>query len=350
MSRYSVGFVVLGFFLGGAHIVHAQELTRLEGHEGRIACLAFSPDGRFLASGATGQSDHGVKLWDMGSGKNVGTFNPDARGAAFSVAFAPDGHSLVVGDLGLSLRIISIPECKETAAWPTSKAQGREANRVAYSPDGQLVAAGLIDGSILVYQVSTGKVIRKLNHDQAITALAFSPRGTTLVSGTAYGLRIWDVASGSVIARRDEQSSGKFEVKTVAFTPDGKTLVVGDAPGWVRIIDAANGKDLRTFAMPRISRETVVDAIVVSPEGRIAYCAGRLPHSRRTERLYGGVVALDIATGKPLGLVKASYFVREEIGQLAISPDGKRLAAATGDRTIYLLDASVVVTPDELPR
>ena len=82
----------------------------------------------------------------------------------WALAFAPDGKKLVVGDFGLSLRVLSVPELKESAAWPTSPDRGYTAVRVAFAPDGKTVAAGLRDGKILIYDSESGKVLQKLDH------------------------------------------------------------------------------------------------------------------------------------------------------------------------------------------
>jgi WD40 repeat protein len=329
--------------------VCAAEPAVLEGHSGSIAALAFSPDGKWLASGATGNDDHGVRLWNAADGTSVFEYQPDERGAAFALAFAPDGKRLVVADLGLSLRVLEIPSGRELAAWPTSPDKGYAATRVAFSPDGRMVAAGLRDGTIKLYDATSGKLTGALAHGSEITALAFSPDSHRLASGTGYGARVWDPASGTAVVKLDRDSSGQFEVLTLAFTPDGKTLVAGDGSGSVRFLSATDGAELRSFPMPRVGDSTTIDALVVASDGKTIYCTGMLPDPGKETTLFEGVVALDAASGKPLGAGQVNDTWGEHVERLALTPDGKRLAVSVnGSTEIYLLNTASIVPVNRL--
>src|SRR5262245_14018711 len=144
----------------------------------RVPSVAFSPDGRTLASGS---NDGTHQLWNVGNGHHIRSFKGHF-GWAYS-AFIPDGKTL--------------------ASWENDK--------------------------LKLWDVSSGRLIRLFEWDTTGSAhsFAFSPDGKTLASGGNNDLKLWDVSSGRLI-RSFEWDSGRVDFKSVAFSPDGKTLASGD--------------------------------------------------------------------------------------------------------------------------
>jgi Tol biopolymer transport system component len=150
----------------------------LRGHASDIYAVAFSPDGKTLASGS---GDGTVKLWEVATGKERATLK---------------GHTNLV--------------------WA-----------VAFSPDGKTLASANYDRTVKLWEVATGKERATLRgHTSFVWSVAFSPDGKTLASGSSDGsVKLWEV----VTARERASLQGRSSVESVAYSPDGKTLAVGSA-------------------------------------------------------------------------------------------------------------------------
>lgn len=184
--------------------ITGKERLRLRKHPGNVRCLVFSPDGRTLASGAAAQRTEGpnvdqaprvihtIRLWDLARGQERLRFGGD-RYSVDALAFSPDGRTLASGRwTSGSFQEGGKPDAPvqlwETA---TGKERGRleghsgSVSSVAFSPDGQLVAAGGMDRTVRVWEVRTQKqVARLVGHRAAVTAVAFLPDGRAVLSGS----------------------------------------------------------------------------------------------------------------------------------------------------------------------
>jgi RNA polymerase sigma factor (sigma-70 family) len=254
-------------------------------HEGMLFAVAFSPDGKTLASGAgfvrsrtpTGEwkTEGEVRLWDM-EGKEKAAVR---RRPVFiySLAFSPDGRTLAWGggvdpatiDTTYHQDFKDLPPFKEigeVAVWDIATGRARTFFRgatgriktVAFSPDGKTLATGGRDGVIRLFDVAGGRERARLREEggREVYALAFSPDGKTLASvpGDRMGhpeyqgesVKLWDLATGRVRARLEAPGVRVF---AVAFSADGRTvttagtvLPIGQDKGEVRLWDAATGR------------------------------------------------------------------------------------------------------------
>ena len=214
----------------------------LLGHWGIIGAVAFSPDGQLLA---TAGYDGTTILWNPTDGTKVATVQAHGRqvmalkeegekwyswkntpGCVCSVAFSPGGNLLATGGTDFTIRICAVASGEllqtfEGYVWP-----------VIFSPDGKLLAAGS-DGKLRLWQVTAGKVTTPVKFDADFGhALAFSPDGKTLAIGSSDTIiRLWDISR----KKRVFACYGHLgAVSSVAFLPDGKRLVsAGD--GTVRV-------------------------------------------------------------------------------------------------------------------
>jgi RNA polymerase sigma factor (sigma-70 family) len=291
--------------------------------------IAFSPDGKLIAS--TGQSRGAVSytepahLWEAATGKEVRRF--DGRGRF--VAFSPDGKSLAVENWDDV--VLWDVAGKELCRLKIDEDQGRTWNGT-FSPDGKTFATQSDSGTVCLYDTATGKKVRKLTENAGIDGtVVFSPDGKSLYSSGDADIRVWDPATGKELAH---WKCGDFGmVRCVVVTPDGKTVAwSGTWDGAVHFTDAATGKEVRHIDGGGVS------AFAFSPDGkRLATGTGN------RVRLW------DVATGKdlcPLGGLSG------RVSHLAFSRDGKTLLSRNGGGPVNAWEAAggrLLPAADEKP-
>lgn len=234
-----------------------QALHQLAGHTGIIWDMAFSPDGRYLAT--TTEEDHSTRLWDTQTGQAL-WIDPDAGGE--SVAFSADGQRLFAAGelLEVSLYDVLTGQLLQKFSYPEVMLFG------AYAPDG-LTAATTLGGraGVLLWDMTTGQVLRTIQPDagDVMRAIVYSPDGRYLAAGGNTGtLYLWDVQSGAEVRRFVGHTD--TVARALAFSPDGRYLASGSADRTVRIWEVATGKELRRLA--GFVRQLA--SVVFTPDGR----------------------------------------------------------------------------------
>ncbi len=325
-----------------------RELHRLGGHRDAVFSLSFAPDGKTLASAG---KDKTLRLWDTTAGKELKQLGQPAQ-ELDCLAFAPDGKSLAAGGRFELVRIWDVATGKvlctpESQAPPfffgTGYASGFGDGRfqlpkigalaLAFAPGGKLLAGGNKDGTIRFWDVVTGKELRRLQgHGKGVTSIAFSPDGKTLVSGAAEAvIRLWDVSTGKELRQLKGHSSAVF---AVAFAPGGKVVGSGGEDGTVRLWNAATGEEL----CRRHAGGDHVYGIAFSPDGRALASA----QAHHTVGLWS--VSAETLAGRKEGPGKESLqpllpaLQQAALVPFAFSPDGRSLAAVSRDGTICLCD------------
>jgi Tol biopolymer transport system component len=264
-------------------VAKGQEQATLKLDEGQAASLAFSPDGKTLASGS---NDWPIKLWDVARGRERDNFKGH-NGSVSSVAFSPDGKTLASGSRDGTIKLWNLAAGK-VLVWSASLKGGPITNQftsVVFSPDGKTLASASTDATVRLWDVAKAQEQTALNgHTGHVMSVAFSPDGKTLASaGADATIKLWDVAKGQEQATL---KGHKDAVTSVAFSADGKTLASASADETVKLWDVAAGKELTTLG----GHKGPVMSVAFSPDGK-TLASG----AHNTIRLW------DVDLGKPAG-------------------------------------------------
>lgn len=294
--------------------------ARLIGHNQSPSTLAFSPDGKVLATASLlGESTGQVRLWDTTTGKQR-AFLPAATHRV-ALAFSPDGRLLAGGSPSDGLCIWEVATGKEVGTIADRTCGGRA---LAFSSDGKTLASGG-KGPLLLFDVATGRKRPQLaGHRDGVTSVTFSPDGRTLASAGHDGfIRFWDARSGKELER---VAKGKDSTDRIAFAGDSRT-VVADVGGrvlrrwdWITRTELSHWRD----------EEYAIACVSFSADGRFTALGS-----------IGGPSAvrlIDLARGMEVTTLKGH---RGPVNSVAFSPGGQTIATSSeesGEGAVRLWD------------
>jgi WD40 repeat protein/serine/threonine protein kinase len=304
---------------------------------GTVLGMSFAPGGPLLALAC---EDETVTLWDL-SANRARTALRGRHGQMWSVAFSPDGKTLASGGAARPSGVGEEVVLGELKLWDA--VSGRELRSfpghsalvcsVAFSPDGKTLASAGWDRTVRLWDVATGKRRQLLRgHDGPVRCVAFSPDGKTLATGSFDGTaRIWDVATGRQQAML---RTTQCQVHAVAFSPDGKTLATaenpggwpargepdladGGGPGWVKLWDLG----LRREKAILNGHKGRVLGLAFAPDGKtLVSCGGECNH-------FGEIKLWNAVTGRELLVLEGP---KGWVECVAFAPDGRKLVTAGG--------------------
>jgi WD40 repeat protein len=234
----------------------------LRGHSLWVNCVAWSPDGRTLASGSR---DETIGLWDPLSGKRLRVLVGHGSDV-YGVAWSPDGRTLASGSRDETIGLWDPLSGKRLRVLV---GHGSGVYGVAWSPDGRTLASGSDDKTIGLWDPLSGKRLRMLvGHGSGVYGVAWSPDGRTLASGSAdKTIGLWDPHAGQRLRVLEGHAA---EVRIVAWSPDGRTLASGSDDKTVGLWEVGTGRRLRT--LEGVSEN--VDGLAFSQDGRLLAARG----------------------------------------------------------------------------
>lgn len=240
------------------------------------------------------------------------------QGAILAAAFSPDSRLAATGSATGSLNLWEVESGKLIRTFPEAQAS---ISSLAFSPDGRILATGGDDQTVRLWEVSTGQVIRTLPTAQAtLWSLAFSPEGASLAAMDKNGtLRLWNLASGAELLSVNLPTTSS----SLAFAPDGQAILTAGDDGVARLLDSATGEVLREFHGHSLSIITVAFA----HNGRTLATGS----DDKTVRLW------DVASGQEIRRLEGH---QESVYGVSFSADDTALLTAGYDRVALLWDVA----------
>ncbi len=311
------------------HFVSAPNHFTYSGHSDYVSAIAWSPDGKRIASGS---GDHTVQVWDAPSGGHVLTYRGHSRDVS-SLAWSPDGKNIVSGSIDGKIQVWNAMTGNDIY---TYTGHSDAVFDVAWSPDGKRVASASNDGSVQIWDAFTGMHV--ISHLSALStrlirapwnAVAWSPDGKHVAIGGTGDAIVLDSMTGNILGYYGHHGGS---VHALTWSPDGIYLAIGRDDTTVQVWNVATITNVYTYT----GHSDDVFTVAWSPDGkRIASGSAD-----------GLVQVWDALTGAHVYTYRghADYYPGhftsgKAVNAIAWSPDGKRIASGSDDMTVQVWQA-----------
>jgi WD40 repeat protein/tetratricopeptide (TPR) repeat protein len=290
------------------------ELQTLTGHTDGINCIAWSRDGKTLASAS---DDKTIKLWDVTTGREIKTLN-EHNDSVNCIAWSRDGNTLASASDDKTIKLWDVTTGREIK---TLIGHNDSVNCITWSRDGNTLASASDDKTIKLWDVTTGREIKTLiGHNNTVNCIAWSSDGKTLASASWDNtIKLWDVTTGREIKTLTGHTQGVF---SITWSADGKTLASASDDKTIKIWDVVTGQLSETID----GHEDRVIAIAWNHNDKILISAG----NDKKIKIW------DVTTAREKFLIGHSL----EVFGVAWSADGKTLASTSWDKTIKIWDVN----------
>ncbi|KAN0074911.1 Quinonprotein alcohol dehydrogenase-like superfamily [Elaphomyces granulatus] len=288
-------------------------LQTLEGHTNNVRTIAFSKDGKTLASAS---SDHTVRLWDPATGQCLQTLQGHT-GWVNAIVFSANGKMLASASEDSTVRLWdpTTGQCLQTYQGHTNRV-----NAIAFSEHRKILASASADSTVRLWDPTTGQCLQTLQgHANRVNVIVFSEDGKMLASASGDStVRLWDPTTGQCLQMLEGHTG---RVTVIVFSKDGKILASASWDCTVRLWDPTTGQCLQTLR----NHTRWANAIAFSKDGKMLASAS-WDHT---------VCLWDPATGQCLQTLQGHT---RRVNAIAFSEDGKMLASASVDSTVRLWD------------
>jgi WD40 repeat protein/serine/threonine protein kinase len=283
-------------------------LLTLEGHAGKLWDLAYSPDGKWLA---TAGADRTARIWDAVSGAPRTAVHHADR--VITVAFSPDSRLLASGGPDPTVRVWDVIAGREVVALPA----GAGTRRVAFSPDGALLLTVFEQDMVKLWRMPDGAPAGELGGHGFLVGATFCSDGSCIVTWDAGSVVVWDAATLAPRARHPIPD----EIRAVAVSRTGALLAIGTAKGELVLLRGGGSEIVR-----RAAHDEPIADVALSPDETTVATAS----NDRTARLWS-------IAGEPRGVLAGH---RANVTRARFTPTGDRIVTTSADNTARLWSAS----------
>lgn len=296
-------------------IASGQEVRTLIGQLKEVAAIAFSPDGKLLAS--VGEKEERIRVWNLATGVELKSFSGPTEAR---ILFSPDNQFLAVASSDGSIRLWNATDGVEVKTLQTDD-EGEDVTCIAFSPDGKMLASIEPGVALKLWELPTGKNLRTMPLDQGSDGLVvFSSDGGRLWSYASGVIKQLDVKSGTEISSVTVVADKSHSYEKIALSSEAKFFATVVASGAdFTLLNVATGRESEISAVSQT--DSSIKSISFSPDGAMLAIGDDV----------GGVTLWDVANNKKLNIFESHSAI--SLG-VAFGPDGKTIASASGDKTI----------------